>query len=299
MRYTLRLLTRQQFERAARMICAMELIRREHPERLGEEPIDVGIWVGSEISPNRFAQAMERVKELVAGRPAARHALLVERCPWCRAPFDATRGYDATEDDFHFRCTNGACAFGADDRPLPCNVVDEALYRSPPSLLIGTIDKFARVAWETRTGAFFGIGAGRRSRPPELVIQDELHLITGPLGSIAGLYEAGIDTLLTRRGVRPKYVASTATIHMAKEQVRRLYARDLAVFRRRACPATTRTSPARTGSVPDASTSATWRLHSISSTVWRRSPPRCWPVRWPPSTVTRTGTRCSTPGGPR
>ena len=230
MRYTLRLLTRQQFERAARMICAMELIRRENPARLGAEPIDVGIWVGGEISPNRFLQAMERVADLVAGRPAARHALLVERCPWCRTPFDAARGYDATDDDFHFHCTNGACAFGADDRPLPCNVVDEALYRSPPSLLIGTIDKFARVAWETRTGAFFGIGAGRRSRPPELVIQDELHLITGPLGSIAGLYEAGIDTLLTRRGVRPKYVASTATIHMAKEQVRRLYARDLAVF---------------------------------------------------------------------
>ena len=230
MRYTLRLLTRQQFERAARMICAMELLRRERPDRLGEEPIDVGIWVGGEISPNRFVQALERVADLVAGRPAARHALLVERCPWCRTPFDAARGYDATEDDFHFHCTNGACAFGADDRPLPCNVVDEALYRRPPSLLIGTIDKFARLAWETRTGAFFGIGAGRRSRPPELVIQDELHLITGPLGSIAGLYEAGIDTLLARRGVRPKYVASTATIHVAQEQVRRLYARDLAVF---------------------------------------------------------------------
>ena len=228
MRYTLRLLTRQQFERAARMICAMELMRRERPDRLGEEPIDVGIWVGGEISPNRFAQAMECVKDLVAGRPAARHALLVERCPWCGAPFDVTRGYDATEDEFHFHCTNGACAFGRDDRPLPCNVVDEALYRKPPSLLIGTIDKFARLAWERRTGAFFGIGADRR--PPELVIQDELHLITGPLGSIAGLYEAGVDTLLVRRGVRPKYVASTATINMAREQVRRLYARDLAVF---------------------------------------------------------------------
>ena len=230
MRYTLRLLTRQQFERAARMICALELRRRENPARLGAEPIEVGIWVGGEISPNRFTQAMDRVKDLAAGRPAARQALLVERCPWCRAPFDVPRSYEATEDDFRFRCANAACTFGADDRPLPCNVVDEALYRRPPSLLIGTIDKFARLAWETRSGAFFGIGAGRRCRPPELVIQDELHLITGPLGSLAGLYEAGLDTLLVRRGVRPKYVASTATIHMAREQVRRLYARDLAVF---------------------------------------------------------------------
>ena len=107
-------------------------------------------------------------------------------------------------------------------------MVDEALYEQPPSLLIGTIDKFARVAWEERTGAFFGAGTG--SRPPELVIQDELHLITGPLGSVAGLYEAGLDTLLVRLGVRSKYIASTATIRMAREQVRRLYARELAVF---------------------------------------------------------------------
>ena len=230
MRYTLRLLTRQQFERAAHMMCALELIRREDPARLGEEPVDIGIWVGDAISPNRFDRAMKLVDESAAGGPAARHALLLEACPWCRSPFDVARGYRATENDFHFHCVNRECEFGADDRPLPCNVVDEALYKHPPSLLIGTIDKFAQVAWEERAGAFFGAGVGRRSRPPELVIQDELHLVTGPLGSVAGLYEAGFDTLLVRRGVRPKYVASTATIRMASEQVRRLYARDLAVF---------------------------------------------------------------------
>ena len=232
MRYTLRLLTRQQFERAARMVCALERIRRRHPERLGEAPIDAGIWVGGEISPNRYDRAREIVEEIRAGKPGAQYRLLMERCPWCGTPFDAERGYHATEDEFHFHCTDPGCDFGADPHPLPCNVVDEALYDHPPSLLIGTIDKFARVAWEKRTGAFFGAGSGSRpdSRPPELVIQDELHLITGPLGSVAGLYEAGLDTLLVRRGVRPKYVASTATIRMAREQVQRLYARDLAVF---------------------------------------------------------------------
>ena len=232
MRYTLRLLTRQQFERAARMVCALELIRRRRPERLGEAPIDVGIWVGSEISPNRYDRAREIVEEIRNGEPGVRYELLMERCPWCGTPFDAAHGYRATEDEFHFHCTDPGCAFGTDPRPLPCNVVDDALYDHPPSLLIGTIDKFARVAWEERTGAFFGAGAGPRppSRPPELVIQDELHLVTGPLGSVAGLYEAGLDTLLVRRGVRPKYVASTATIRMAREQVQRLYARDLAVF---------------------------------------------------------------------
>ena len=228
MRYTLRLLTRQQFERAARMVCALELIRRRDPERLGDAPIDIGIWVGSAISPNRFDAAKELVEKIRAGRTEARYELLLERCPWCGTPFDGTHGYHSTEEAFHFHCVDPECEFGADPRPLPCNVVDEALYEQPPSLLIGTIDKFARVAWEERTGAFFGAGTG--SRPPELVIQDELHLITGPLGSVAGLYEAGLDTLLVRLGVRPKYIASTATIRMAREQVRHLYARELAVF---------------------------------------------------------------------
>ena len=229
MRYTLRLLTRQQFERAARMVCALELIRRDHPERLGNEPISVGMWVGGGVSPNRFDEAMQRAQEIASGSAMARHALVLDSCPWCGTHLDPVHGYQATLDDFHVHCVNTKCDFGRDRRPLPCNVVDEALYKNPPSLLIATIDKFARVAWEERSGAFFG-GATRRCRPPELVIQDELHLVTGPLGSVAGLYEAGFDTLLTQRGVHPKYIASTATIRMAKEQVRRLYARDLAVF---------------------------------------------------------------------
>ena len=228
MRYTLRLLTRQQFERAARMIFALELLRRRDPTRLGAVPIDIGIWVGREISPNRFHQARELVEKIRSGDDEARYGLLLERCPWCGTKFDAVHGYGAEEGDFRFRCVEPECDFGVAELPLPCNVVDEALYERPPSLLIGTIDKFARLAWEERTGAFFGAGTG--SCPPELVIQDELHLITGPLGSVAGLYEAGLETLLLRRGVRPKYVASTATIRMAEEQVRRLYGRDLAVF---------------------------------------------------------------------
>ncbi len=228
MRYTLRLLTRQQFERAARMVCALELLRRKEPELLGTTPIDIGIWVGGDISPNRYDEAKDIVQQIREGRRGARYQLLLERCPWCETPFDPADGYRATDDEFHFRCSNRGCEFEADSLPLPCNVVDEALYDRPPSLLVGTIDKFARLAWEERTGAFFGVCT--RSRPPELIIQDELHLITGPLGSVAGLYEAGLETLLIGRGVRPKYVASTATIRMANEQVRRLYGRGLAVF---------------------------------------------------------------------
>ena len=234
MRYTLRLLTRQQFERAAGVVFALELMRRKRTELLGEEPITIGIWVGGAISPNRFDQALDAVRDIGAGKPDAPQKLLVDRCLWCRYELETMRGsYRATDRAFQLHCPNPECEFGADQvSPLPCNVVDDALYELPPTLLIGTIDKFARLAWEPRAGVFFGAGgtARKQVRPPELVIQDELHLVTGPLGSVAGLYEAGIDTLLNFRGTRPKYVASTATIRMAKDQVQRLYARGLAVF---------------------------------------------------------------------
>ena len=226
MRYTLRLLTRQQFERSTRVIFALELLRRSEPALLGRSPISAGIWIGKATSPNTFQQAKKAADEINEGA-AVPNGLVVDACPWCGADFDG-RNYRATENEFRLHCVSPDCDFGRNpDLPLPCNVVDDALYAEPPSLLIGTIDKFARLPWTSRAGAFFGDGS---RRAPELVIQDELHLITGPLGSVAGLYEAGLETLLQIRGVRPKYVASTATIRMAKEQVRRLYGRDLAVF---------------------------------------------------------------------
>ncbi len=238
MRYTLRLLTRQQFERATRIICALELLRRKHPARLGDEPITVGMWVGRAASPNTCLQAKDCVKELAAGDEDAGHQLVLRTCPWCNREFEAPGSYRATLESFAFLCRNPECEFGPDGdsdepTPLPCNVVDEALYQRPPTLLIATIDKFARLAWEERSSVFLGRrppGSRFPRRPPELVIQDELHLIAGPLGSVAGLYEAGLETVLEQRGVRPKYVASTATIRMAREQVRRLYGRELAVF---------------------------------------------------------------------
>ena len=226
MRYTLRLLTRQQFERSTRVIFALELLRRNNPEKLGHSPIGAGIWIGKAASPNSFRDAKKAADEIKEGT-AVPNGLVVAACPWCGDDFDG-RNYHATENEFQLHCVNLDCDFGrTTGLPLPCNVVDDALYGNPPSLLIGTIDKFARLPWTSRAGAFFGAGL---RRPPELVIQDELHLITGPLGSVAGLYEAGLETLLQMRGVRPKYVASTATIRMAKEQVRRLYGRELAVF---------------------------------------------------------------------
>ena len=228
MRYTLRLLTAQQYQRATRMICALELIRRRIPKLKNGAPITIGMWVGSATSPNRFEDAKKYVEQAKNGNVGALRSLVLESCPWCGTPFTAPGSYIATETEFHFCCTNKACDFGRIDQGvLPCNVVDEALYDHPPTLLIATIDKFARLAWDERANAFFGLNG---NRPPELVIQDELHLIAGALGSVAGLYEAALDTVLKERGVHPKYIASTATIRMAGQQVKRLYGRELAVF---------------------------------------------------------------------
>ena len=263
MRYTLRLLTRQQFERAARIVFALELLRRRGAARIGEEPVSIGLWVGAAASPNTFEGAAKQVAGMAAedAGPAASetgvaeprggtggreardaspsgamsggggddgrgHHLVLQSCPWCGRGFSAPHGYRAGPTEFRFLCANHECAFG-DGRPLPCNVVDEALYEEPPTLVVGTIDKFARLAWDERASAFFGGGA---CRPPELVIQDELHLIAGPLGSVAGVYEAAVETVIGQRGVKPKYIASTATIRLADEQVRRLYGREMAVF---------------------------------------------------------------------
>ena len=225
MRYTLRLLTRDQFIRATRLICALELIRRERAD-LGSAPVTIGMWVGEATSPNSFQKATEFINKARAtgGKPA----LVLDHCPWCHQEFEATRNYESTAQRFHFLCRNPDCSFGVSpDGVLPCNVVDEALYAEAPTMLVATVDKFARLTWEERVNAFFG---GELHRPPELIIQDELHLIASSLGSMAGLYEAAIDTVLQLRGVYPKYIASTATIRMADQQVRRLYGREVAVF---------------------------------------------------------------------
>jgi hypothetical protein len=210
------------------MICALELIRRRVSRLKDGAPITIGMWVGGTTSPNSFEDAKKWIGKARTGNTGARAKLVLECCPWCGTFFNAPESYIATESKFHFRCVNRECDFGKKDIDvLPCNVVDEALYQHPPTLLIATIDKFARLAWDERANAFFGAGS---NKPPELVIQDELHLIAGALGSVAGLYEAALDTVLQERGIHPKYIASTATIRMAEQQVERLYGRKLAVF---------------------------------------------------------------------
>lgn len=228
-RYTLRLLTSQQFQRAASLICACERLRTTEKD-LGTESFGLGLWIGGQSSANTFKEAKEQYEDVLDdARPE--NPFQLQRCPWCgtriipeeQEPDPAFYGVRAEHTRFEFYCPSETCPF---HERLPVSVVDEEMYLRPPSMLIGTIDKFARLAWDHRANVFFG---GHRL-PPSLVIQDELHLISGPLGTIAGIYEAAIDCLLTRGNSRPKIIAATATIRRAKDQAERLYARHVAVF---------------------------------------------------------------------
>lgn len=227
MRYTLRLLTTQQYLRACRMICALELLRQQQVDVLASEPITIGLWVGSATSPNNYNDACKVLEKYTGKDKESLPAFVLQSCPWCNTPFAASHNYHATQHSFGFVCTGEHCEFADAQQILPCNVVDDALYAAPPTLLLATVDKFARLLWEERARSFFGANG---QRPPELIIQDELHLIASALGSVSGVYEAGIETVLQVQGIYPKYIASTATIRMAKEQVQALYAKNVAVF---------------------------------------------------------------------
>jgi len=232
-RYTLRLLTSQQFQRVSSLICACEIIRRNEEHEFGGEPFTLGLWVGGDTSPNDFQKANELFTETLNDlRPVNPFQLL--KCPWCGCRLmpeqQSGKGeYGVRCDDsfFEFYCPDHACDFHAE---LPINVVDTHLYQNPPSFLIGTVDKFARLAWMDEPRAFFCGGKNGERHPPSLIIQDELHLISGPLGTVAGLYEAAIDVVMASSGAKPKYIAATATIRRAAEQAKRLYARDVSIF---------------------------------------------------------------------
>jgi hypothetical protein len=227
MRYTLRLLTTQQFERAARVVCACEAIRRAEAD-LGAEPISIGLFVGRGSTPNSVEDAKAALNKLRAGQDlASENPCQLTSCSWCGNPLGPLN-YTIREAPHRLQieCRNSGCEFA---EGLPVYVVDEDLYRVRPTLVIGTIDKFAGFPWRPALGRLLNLGP-EGDPPPELVIQDELHLISGPLGTLAGLYEGIIDLVSDRRGAKPKVIASTATIRRAAAQTTGLFAREMKQF---------------------------------------------------------------------
>lgn len=283
MRYTLRLLTLQQFQRAAALICACESVRREDSAVWGNEPFRIGLWVGQRSTPNWNTDSDEIVKEYrktgyfnstAAGGSGSPHQLT--NCPWCGAKINP--GTDIVVETYKHGscrtivyCPSSSCIFNqknAKREGLPILVVDEEVYRHLPSLLIATVDKFAQMPWKGESQMLFGRVNGYCSRhgyrspeiedkkshpadrvfgmppaeteekcclrPPDLIIQDELHLINGPLGTLVGLYETAVDNLcnwqLDGKIVRPKVIASSATIRKAPAQINSLYLRQTNIF---------------------------------------------------------------------
>ena len=263
MRYTLRLLTLDQLGRAATLICALELQRQQDVEKLGLWPFEIGLWVGQSGTPNRMGvkgkdnpySARQRTIAFLNDDKRKPSPIPLETCPWCGARFDKdsfTLLPDMNQPtDLRVCCRDRRCAFHSrrQERGLPILSVDEPIYRRLPAFLIATVDKFANLPWVGETAGLFGRvtrhddegfygswakGHGhameRRLPPPDLVIQDELHLISGPLGTMVGLYETAIDALcgdpVGAEGIRPKIVASTATVRRAEKQIRGLFGRS-------------------------------------------------------------------------
>lgn len=244
MRYTLRLLTTQQVQRAAAMICALEVIRQTHSNLLdnpeAKKNFRIGAWLGSSSTPNTWEQAVKDFDAFRGGR-YSRTTFLLSKCPWCGAAMgrrhsDGVLGYEKKnakgKSYIAVVCPDSQCPFsGALFNRLPVFEVDEDIYINPPAFLVGTIDKFATVAWTPKSRSIFGLGKGnnfsRTQPPPNLLIQDELHLIAGPLGSMSALYEIAIERLCLRDGgKKPRIVAATATTKNYESQVSRLYGRD-------------------------------------------------------------------------
>ena len=254
MRYTLRLLAAQQFTRAATLICACEYIRQQCEKKhrkypiysLGKESISIGLWIGGTHIPNRnegknsASYHLEKLKNVskhyyVRSEKERHNKFQVLKCPWCGTKMvkdDRNNklvgewGYNmGSGKHFYMFCPQEDCDF---TNKLPIQSIDDELYRNPPTLLFGTVDKFAMMPWDGRIGAFFGIGSNNRA--PELIIQDELHLISGALGTVVGIYETAVDGICGQKGVYPKIIASTATIRRAKEQCSVLYNREVVQF---------------------------------------------------------------------
>lgn len=273
MRYTLRLLTLQQFQRATALICAMEVLRRDEPAIWGTEPFTIGLWVGQRVTPNSTEEshvAIEKERDGKYGTGSTPAQLTT--CPWCGSEIAPGRDIQVDREvgrtSIYCGDKYGRCDFSRakSSTGLPVLVVDDEIYHRPPSMLIATVDKFAMMAWRGQVRTLFGkvnkecprhgliwpeaeCGGTHNAkgnlpavkvqdilpiRPPDLIIQDEFHLISGPLGTMVGLYETAVDELstwtLNGKAVRPKVIASTATVRKADEQVNNVFLRKVSVF---------------------------------------------------------------------
>lgn len=234
-RYTLRLLSAQQFERASKMILACEFIRNSYKD-LGDKQISIGFWVGAQTIPNSLKDAETKLKKaqekLNKGDNFVVNPFQLSNCQWCNTKIISKLkqddkvfqiGHRIGKAQLHSHCLNETCHFSEKNGSLPIVLIDEDIYKKPPTILFATVDKFAMIAWKGEATTFFNNGSNRK---PELIIQDELHLLNGTLGSLVGLFENALLQLCDN----PKIIASTATVKNVDKQIQGLYGREARVF---------------------------------------------------------------------
>jgi len=299
MRYTYRLLTLQQFQRASTLMCACEYVRLKNDEnrkKFGDQPFLVGLWVGHDTTPNSFEEAKEKIDKIrlleKSGKGILENAtnpVQLLNCPWCGRKLTAENylyEYDYNDPAklqprrIKVKCHKN-CFFGIpndEERVIPIVLIDDDIRNLRPALLLSTVDKFAQISWNWRYSTLFGnvsqycqehgyrpgnvsnqnkqgdrcsherspihftngqkvplkvVEIHRKLAPPELIIQDELHLIAGPLGTLTGLYETAVDIMCTREikdkttgeiiKTKPKIIASTATTKRSDVQMKNLF----------------------------------------------------------------------------
>ncbi len=237
-RYTLRLLSVQQFERATKLILACEFIRKNNPD-LGEERITIGFWVGGSTIPNTIIDANDKLiktHQRLNNNKGSINPFQISNCQWCNTKIigkiqengNLIIGHRLNRyNQLISYCPNPNCAYSLENDGLPIVLVDEDIYNNPPTMLFATVDKFAQLAWKKEATSLFNY---KNNRKPELIIQDELHLLSGPLGSLVGLFENVILSLCTTEKQKPKIIASTATIKNVEQQVSGLYGRKVQIF---------------------------------------------------------------------
>jgi hypothetical protein len=228
--------------------------------------------VGDNSLPNKTSNKVNGIEKdsLIAEfeklNNGAVNKIPFSNCPWCSSKLECETNIDLEVLDnrpnhyfnnrLHLKCSHKNCSFYYPNRrtrikpnyhgPIPVCLSDEIIYYHPPSLLFGTVDKFAQLAHKVNgqnngrnsdSRRIFGTGNWENGKPkdgylpPDLIIQDELHLLLGPLGSAVALFESAVDQLCTRKdGTRPKIISSTATTRNTQLQIAALFDRKVNLF---------------------------------------------------------------------
>lgn len=263
-RFPLRMLSLQQTQRFADVLASAELVRRE--ERIGGDEFSLGFFVGVNGTPNRIKRTNRGAGEPDPNDPdMPAHFQVLLCCPFCGAD-DLLMKFDQSRWTLDHVCTARGCPWGG--RPLPFRIVDDEIYRTLPTVVLGTLDKAASISMQAAMRGFYGAPAGRCSvqghgftyaprsgapggclvpgctasaaaldqdaslYAPTIRMQDELHLLRDSLGAVDAHYEALLDELQDHYGSVPKIIASSATLAGHDQQVAALYRREGRTFPR-------------------------------------------------------------------